>query len=161
MDGVRAFRVKATNGTFTLTFPPEDFETPTAWIGLPTVLDLREALAVKIWWQIPVAILFFLAGPAQLLSFVKGIILLVHWIGCRFEPHRWLFIPYGLFFLLIFCENATQTYWTLQAGETPSVLVIVFGLISLLVARNSYKSFLRYRQLQPVDSTGHNTSAHW
>jgi len=149
VENARAFVVKTPAGKWILVFEPTDFQTLKDWIGPPTITDLREALGGKSWWQLPVAALFLIPGPQQIFNAALAMLLLAHWVGTRFRPHRCFFLVQGLCFLLLFCRNAHETYQLWQAGESPSVFTIGFGIAFMFLTWGNLRNFGRYRRLAP------------
>jgi hypothetical protein len=135
-------KVAGKNVIFRLT--PEAFAAVKAWIGPPTLEDLKLSLKQRLGWLLPVGGLTVLVAlpigglPLEPISLGLGLTLIVTALLAKLWPHRALFAVDSLWFSVL----AANSIWRLL--DEWSWLQVLLLWLQLALARSGWREYHRF-----------------
>jgi len=135
---------------------PEAFAGFRAWVGPPTLEDLKLALKRRLSWVMPLGVLFVLTSlpignlPLNPVSLGLGLALVVTGTLAKLWPHRIMFALDALWFSFL----AANSIWLLI--QEWSWLRLAVLLLQLALVRSGFRE---YRRFAPVSTAAEATAA--
>jgi hypothetical protein len=123
---------------------PEAFAAFRAWIGPPTLEDLKLSLKRRLRWVMPLGVLFVLTAlpigkiPFNPVSLSLGLALILTGTLAKSWPHRILFALDSLWFSFL----AANSIWRLT--QDWSWLLLVVLLVQLALVRSGWREYRRF-----------------
>lgn len=132
---------------------PQALAAVKAWIGPPTIEDLKVSLKRRLSWVLPIGILFVFTAlpvgglPWEPVSFGLGLALLLSGLLSKAWPHRIFFALESLWF----CSLAANSIWLLADGW--SWMQSILLLLQLVLAWRGFQEYHRFapNRMAPPD----------
>ena len=133
---------------------PEAFAALKAWIGPPTLEDLKLGLKRRLSWVVPLGFLFVLTSlpignlPWNPVSLGLGLALVLTGSMAKLWPHRIFFALDSLWFSFL----AANSIWLLI--HEWSWLRLVALLVQLVLVRSGFREYRRFASVQMAAESG-------